>query len=85
MFDIIKTLHKERVNNFPLFDDDKPNDHIDIKGESMLVPNSQAIEEKKWELEKKILNCLSKAVFLNPKDSTTSPWFSQLTYPLAKN
>ena len=22
--------HKDRINNFPLFDDDKPNDHIDI-------------------------------------------------------
>ena len=22
-------LHKDRVNNFPFFDDDKPNDHID--------------------------------------------------------
>jgi len=22
--------HKDRVNNFPLFDDDKPNDHIDF-------------------------------------------------------
>ena len=41
------------VNNFPLFDDDKPNDHIDIEGESRLVPNSQAIEETKRELEKK--------------------------------
>jgi len=22
-------IHKDRVNNFPLFDDDKPNDYID--------------------------------------------------------
>jgi len=22
-------IHKDRVSNFPLFDDDKPNDHID--------------------------------------------------------
>jgi len=30
VFVIIKTLYKDRVNNFPLFDDDKPNDHIDF-------------------------------------------------------
>jgi len=47
VFVIIKTFYNYEVNNFPLFDDDKPNDHIDIKGESKLVPHSQAIEEKK--------------------------------------
>ena len=35
------TLHKDEVNNFPLFDDDKPNDHIDMKSKNKLVPNSQ--------------------------------------------
>jgi len=29
-------LHE--LNKFPLFDDDKPNDHIDIKGINKLVP-----------------------------------------------
>jgi len=28
------TLHKDEVNKFSLFDDDKPNDHIDIKGKN---------------------------------------------------
>ena len=28
------TLHKDGVNNFLYFDDEKPNDHIDIKGEN---------------------------------------------------
>jgi len=39
------TLHKDGVNNFPLFDDDKPNDHIDTKGKKKLVPNIQAIQD----------------------------------------
>ena len=54
------TLHKDGVNSSPLFDDEKPNDHIDIKGKSpndhigirrenkLLVPDSQAVEEKKF-------------------------------------
>ena len=32
------TLHKDGFNKFPIFDDDKPNDHIDIKGKHKLVP-----------------------------------------------
>jgi len=44
VFVIIKTLYKYEVNNFSLFDDDKPNDHINIKGESKLVPHDQAIK-----------------------------------------
>jgi len=31
------TLHKDEFNKFPLFDDDKPNDHIDVKGKNKLV------------------------------------------------
>ena len=40
------TLHKDRVNNFPVFDDDKPNDHIDMKDKIKLVPTSQTTVEK---------------------------------------
>jgi len=29
-------LHE--LNKFPIFDDDKPNDHINIKGKNNLVP-----------------------------------------------
>jgi len=39
------TLDKDEVNNFPLFDDDKPNDYIDMKGKKKLVPNIKAIQE----------------------------------------
>jgi len=28
------TLHKDGFNKFPLFDDDKSNDHINIKGKN---------------------------------------------------
>ena len=31
------TLHKDEFNKFSLFDDDKPNDHIDMKGKHKLV------------------------------------------------
>jgi len=39
------TLHKDGVNNFPLFDDDKPNGHIDIRGENKLKTNEASLEE----------------------------------------
>jgi len=32
------TLHKDGVNKFSLFDDDKPNEHIDMKDKNKLVP-----------------------------------------------
>jgi len=33
------TLYKNRFNKFPLFDDDKPKNHTDMKGKHKLVPN----------------------------------------------
>ena len=43
------TLHDDGVNNFPLFDDDKPNDDIDIKDKSKLMPS---IQDKKRHFRK---------------------------------
>ena len=34
-----QNLSLHELNKFPLFDDDKPNDHIDIKDINKLVPN----------------------------------------------
>jgi len=40
-------IHKNGFNKFPLFDDDKPNDHIDIKDKHKLVPNQSSQRREK--------------------------------------
>jgi len=42
------TLHKDKVNKFPLFDDDKPNDHNDHSQENknQLVPSKLVTQEQ---------------------------------------
>jgi len=51
MFVIMKTLHCIRLGsvNSPFFYDDKPNDHIDIKGKNKLVPKQSSQVENIFE------------------------------------
>ena len=43
------TLHKDGFNKFPLIDDDKPNDHIDMKGKHMLMLKQSSQRRENFE------------------------------------
>jgi len=43
------TLHKNGFNKFSLFDDDKPNDHNDMKGKHKSVPNQSTQRKEIFE------------------------------------
>jgi len=48
-------IHKDRVNNFSLFDDDKPNDHIDYSREKKFVKCQACYSHKSNNSKEKFL------------------------------